>query len=278
MNRLYILLAIIGCFSISWIEAQERSLTALKITQSIKIDGNLDETAWKEAAMADSFILNSPQYGVPASQRSVVRVLYNDQAIYVSAYLYDDPALIRKQLTSRDGEQRNDVDYFSVFFDTYNDDQNGFQFLVTSRNVQSDGRLLPNLNSQFGPPSDYTWDAVWESRVQMQEDGWTVEMKIPYSALRFSKKDIQEWGINFQRYSRRNNESSFWNKIDPNQNGFVNQFGNMQGIKNILPPLRLSFLPYVTAGSRKVPYANGETKTDKISQILRKITMDVMVG
>lgn len=274
MNRIYILLAVLGCFTLPSIHAQERSLAALKINGSIKIDGNLDEASWKEAAPADSFILNSPQFGVPASQRSIVRILYNDQAIYVGAYLYDDPKLIRKQLTSRDGEQRNDVDYFSVFFDTYNDDQNGFQFLVTSRNVQSDGRLLPNLNSQFGPPSDYTWDAVWESRVQMRDDGWTVEMKIPYSALRFSKKDIQEWGINFQRYSRRNNESSFWNKIDPNQNGFVNQFGNVKGIKNILPPLRLSFLPYVTAGTRVVPYATGEKKTD----FLRNGGMDVKYG
>lgn len=274
MNAIYTLLAIIGCLGIAQAEAQERSISALKINSSIKIDGHLEEALWKEAAAADSFILNSPQFGVPASQRSVVRILYNDQAIYIGAYLYDDPKLIRKQLTSRDGEQRNDVDYFSVFFDTYNDDQNGFQFLVTSRNVQSDGRLLPNLNSQFGPPSDYTWDAVWESRVQMLEDGWSVEMKIPYSALRFSKKDVQEWGINFQRYSRRNNESSFWNKIDPNQNGFVNQFGNVQGIKNILPPLRLSFLPYVTAGTRTVPYATGEKKTD----FLRNGGMDLKYG
>lgn len=274
MKCTYILLAIIGCLAITPIHAQERSLVAHKINNTIKIDGHLHEPGWKEASVADSFILNSPEFGIPASQRTKVRILYNDQAIYIGAYLYDDPTLIRKQLTSRDGEQRNDVDYFSVFFDTYNDDQNGFQFLVTSRNVQSDGRLMPNLNSQFGPPSDYTWDAVWESRVQIQEDGWTVEMKIPYSALRFSKKEIQDWGINFQRYSRRNNESSFWNKIDPNQNGFVNQFGNVQGIKDIAPPLRLSFLPYVTAGTRTVPYATGERKTD----FLRNGGMDLKYG
>lgn len=268
------LLLSIACSLTSFLFAQERGLKALKIDVPIKIDGQLDEFIWKEAAAAEDFILNSPKFGDPASQRSVVKVLYSDQAIYVGAYLYDDPSLIRKQLTSRDGEQRNDVDYFSVFFDTYNDDQNGFQFLVTSRNVQSDGRLLPNLNSQFGPPSDYSWDAVWESKVQLQKDGWTVEMKIPYSALRFSQKEIQDWGVNFQRYSRRNNESSFWNKIDPNQNGFVNQFGHLQDIKNIVPPLRLSFLPYITAGTRIVPYANGETKTE----FLRNGGMDLKYG
>jgi len=75
-------------------------------------------------------------------------------------------------------------------------------------------------------------------------------MKIPYSALRFSKQEIQDWGINFQRYTRRYNESVFWNKVDPNQNGFVNQFGNLKGLSKIQPPLRLSLLPYITGGVR----------------------------
>jgi hypothetical protein len=176
------LLAIVLC------SAQERKLVALRIHSPIKIDGNLEEATWQQADVADSFIANTPHYGKPASQKTIVHILYDDQAIYIGAYLYDEPGLIRKQLTSRDGEQRRDVDYFSIFFDTYNDDQNGYQFLVTSRNVQTDGRVVPTLNSQFGPPSDYTWDAVWESNVKMQKDGWSVEMKIPYSAIRFSKK------------------------------------------------------------------------------------------
>ena len=249
-------------------------LSALRIHTAIKIDGNLDEPIWQKASIADSFIVNSPHFGELSSQKTNVHILYDDQAVYVGAYLYDESGKIRKQLTSRDGEQRKDVDFFSVFFDTYNDKQNGFQFLVTSRNVQSDGRLVATLISQFGLPSDYSWDAVWESNVKMQKDGWSVEMKIPYSALRFSKNSIQEWGLNFQRFKRGNNESSFWNKVDPNQNGFVNQFGNLTGVENILPPLRLSFLPYVTAGIRKVPYANGTSKTE----FLRNGGMDVKYG
>ena len=254
--------------------AQEKKLAALRINKPVKIDGNLDEAVWQQAAVADSFIANSPDFGKPCSQKTIVHILYDDQAIYIGAYLYDVPGDIRRQLTSRDGEQRKDVDYFSVFFDTYNDDQNGYQFLVTSRNVQSDARLVANLVSQFGPPSDYTWDAVWESNVKLQKDGWSVEMKIPYSAIRFSKKDIQDWGINFQRYLRRTNESVYWNKVDPNQSGFVNQFGNLSGVENIAPPLRLSFLPYITSGFRTVPYADGRRKTD----FLRNGGMDVKYG
>jgi hypothetical protein len=254
--------------------AQEKNLAALKINAPIKIDGILDEADWQQAAIADSFIVNSPSFGAAAKQKSAVRILYSDQAVYVGAYLYDDPKLIRKQLTARDGESRQDIDYFSVFFDTYNDNQNGYQFLVTARNVQSDGRLVANKVSQFGLPTDYSWDAVWESKVTIQKDGWVVEMKIPYSALRFSKKEIQDWGVNFQRYTRRNNESAFWNKVDPKQNGFVNQFGNLTGVNNIVPPLRLSVLPYITSGVRTTPLANGSTNTT----FLRNGGMDLKYG
>lgn len=254
--------------------AQDKQLAAFRINSPIKIDGNLDESLWKSAEGASDFIINNPDFGKPATQKTVVHILYDDQAVYIGAYLYDEPGKIRKQLTSRDGEQRKDVDYFSVFFDTYHDKQNGYQFLVTSRNVQTDGRLVPNMTSQFGLPSDYSWDAVWESNVKLQKDGWTVEMKIPYSALRFSKKEVQDWGLNFQRYMRSNNESAFWNKVDPNQSGFVNQFGSLTEVTQITPPLRLSFLPYITGGIRKIPYANGTQKTD----ILRNGGMDVKYG
>jgi len=132
--------------------------------------------------------------------------LYDNSAIYIGAYLYDDPSLIRTQLTARDEEHQSDADYFSVFFDTYDDKQNGFQFLVTTRNVQTDARLGPNLATamDFG---DKTWDAVWESRTKINKDGWTVEMKIPYISLRFAKKNIQNWGLQFLRFTRRNSET-----------------------------------------------------------------------
>ena len=81
---------------------------------------------------------------------------------------------------------------------------------------------------------DKTWDAVWESRTKINKDGWTVEMKIPYISLRFAKKDIQNWGLQFLRFTRRNSETSFWNPVDPNVNGFVNQFGQYKNLKNIL--------------------------------------------
>jgi len=160
--------------------SQEKSLQATKTDKLPKIDGDLGDAAWINVPVAADFIQNYPALGQPASQKTIIKVIYDNSAIYIGAYLYDDPSLIRKQLTARDAEQQKDVDYFSIFFDTYNDNQNGFQFVVTSANVQSDARLGPNLGGGFGEYGDKTWDAVWESKVQMQKDGWTVEIKIPY--------------------------------------------------------------------------------------------------
>ncbi|MFM1857485.1 MAG: hypothetical protein RLZ05_545 [Bacteroidota bacterium] len=275
--RINTLLLLIGLFLSTASLAQSalplRKMQTARTLTAPKIDGKITDSVWTQVTPVSNFIINSPDFGKPAKLKTEVWVLYDDVAMYVAAKLTDQPRSIRKQLTARDGEQRQDVDYFSVFLDTYNDNQNGFQFVVTSRNVQSDGRISPNIQSQFGPPSDYSWDAVWESNVQLTSDGWTVEMRIPYISLRFAKTEKQTWGVNFQRFSRGTNESSYWNTIDPNEAGFVNQFGDLEGITGIEPPLRLSFLPYVTTGIRTTPTAKGN-----VNETLRNGGMDVKWG
>ena len=237
--------------------SQVRTLPAIKTNTPPTIDGNLDDEAWQQIAFAHQFTQNFPQVGQPASQRTEVKVVYDNSAIYIAAYLYDNPELIRKQITARDEEQMKDLDYFSVFFDTYNDHQNGFQFLVTSSNVQTDARLAPNVTPGYGEYGDKTWDAVWDSKVSIKKDGWVVEMKIPYISLRFSRNEMQTWGLQFLRSARRNNETSFWNPVDPNINGFLNQFGLLTNLQDIKPPLRLSLSPYVSTGVRSTPDKNG---------------------
>ncbi len=256
--------------------SQDKSLQATRINQAPKIDGNLNDEAWTNVPIATNFSQTYPDAGKSASQITEVKVLYDNNAVYIGAYLYDSASLIRKQITARDEERLKDVDYFAIFFDTYNDKQNGFQFVVTSANVQSDAKLGPNLGSTdgFGGYGDNTWDAVWESKVQMQKDGWTVELRIPYISLRFAKKDMQDWGIQFQRLIRRTNESCFWSEINPSVNGFVNQFGLYKGLKDLQPPMRLSFAPYISTGYRKSPdLTNGFTKN-----WLRSGGMDVKYG
>ncbi|MBC6490236.1 hypothetical protein BC349_04625 [Flavihumibacter stibioxidans] len=236
-----------------FLAAQNKQTITTRVGHAPKLDGVLDDEAWKGVAEAGDFITNQPSFGKAASQRTSVKVVYDHYAIYIAAQLYDDPTAVRRQLTARDQHNRADADHFAIFIDTYKDRQNGFQFLVTSRNVQSDARLSANFSGDWGNYGDVSWDAVWDSRVAMNKEGWSVEMKIPYSAIRFSKDSLQSWGIQFLRFSRAHNETSFWNPVNPAVNGFVNQFGDLEGLKDLAPPLRLSFSPYISGGYRSNP-------------------------
>lgn len=251
----------------------QKILIAVKTRQAPVIDGKLDDTVWQSAPLAVDFVQNSPNFGKPASAKTEVKILYANDAVYIGAKLYDDPSAIRKQLTARDGEQRQDADYFSVFFDTYNDKQNGFQFLVTPANVQSDTKLTASANVGWGEFGDRSWDAVWQSQTSMTKDGWVVEMRIPYFSIRFAKQPVQTWGIQFLRYLRRSNETAYWNPVDPNENGFINQFGHYKDLHEIKPPLRLSFSPYLSSGIRYP--AAGALKT---RETLHNGGMDVKYG
>jgi hypothetical protein len=258
---------------------QQKKLLAHKMNSTIKMDGLLDEKAWAEAPAATDFIIYYPTPGKPSSEKTVVKILYDETAVYVGAYLYDSNAAnIPAQMTARDNEGRAFADNFSVIFDTYNDDQNAFQFLVTTANVQSDVRMSQGGKfSCFGDdycPNDRNWDAVWDSKTRIVKDGWIVEMKIPFFSLRFAKKDVQSWGLQLGRFMRLKNENSYWSELDPQQNGFIAQFGGLDGLQNLTPPLRLSFLPYVSGGYNSTPGINDVYK----NTFLRAGGMDVKYG
>ncbi len=255
------------------INAQVRSIPAIKINQSVKIDGNLDDEAWKNIEPTGDFITLSPVFGKTSTRITKVKIAYDNTAIYIGAYLYDDPANIRKQLTARDVLDRQDVDIFAVGFDTYHDKQNAFVFRVTAANVQGDLKESQNGSNNGGVVYDHTWDAVWESKTSIKADGWVAEIKIPLSAIRFSKNGLQDWGINFSRFTRKENENSVWNPIDPNISGELNQWGVWSGLNNIKPPTRLSFLPYLSGGLRISPTEKGH-----VTEFLRTGGMDVKYG
>ena len=251
------------------LQAQVKSIPAVKINLPVKIDANLDDEAWKNIEPVGDFITASPVYGKPSSRKTLVKIAYDNTAIYVGAYMYDDPANIRKQLTARDVLDRQDVDIFVVGFDTYHDIQNAFIFRVSAANVQGDSKLSQGA----GVVNDLTWDAVWESKTSIKKDGWVAEIKIPLSAIRFSKKDVQDWGLNFARFTRNENENSIWNPINPNVSGELNQWGIWTGLHNIEPPTRLSFLPYLSGGIRVSPTSRGN-----VTEYLKSGGMDVKYG
>ncbi len=243
--------------------AQHRTFNAIKINQPIKIDGNLNDAAWQNISSQTGFKTFSPVSGKAASKQTDIKIAYDNAAIYVAAFMHDSVHLIHRQYCSRDGiytaGYRVDADYLVLGFDTYNDKQNAFTFMITAAGVQIDTR--ETQNSSAGIKNDPSWDAVWESSVSIQENGWIAEVKIPYSALRFSNKEIQEWGFNAGRMIRSLNEVSTWSPQDNKVGGDINQWGTLSGLRGITPPVRLSILPYLSGGVSVSPTTNG-TVTD----------------
>ncbi|PHI20033.1 hypothetical protein CEQ90_09860 [Lewinellaceae bacterium SD302] len=215
-------------------------LSALRITDNIRVDGNLDEAIWSQAEKTVDFIERRPNPGTKSSQSSRVSVLYDDSGVYVGAMLYDEnPDSILNELTERD--ELGNTDFFGFIIDTYQSGLNGFEFLVTPGNVQFDATTSEDRGE------DTNWDAVWSSSTSITDEGWVVEMFIPYSAIRFPKTSEQTWGLNFVRKIQREQEQSFWSEIRPDVDGFLTQAGQLTDIVNIKAPFRLQLTPFVTA-------------------------------
>lgn len=224
----------------------QKKIEALRIESKITIDGELSEGEWNSAKTATDFIQSSPQVGDTASQKTKVRILYDDFNIYIGAICYEDMSQLSQVLSQRDDFNSN-TDYFTFIIDTYNDDQNGFAFGVSSMGVQYDAKIFVS-----------EWyrelDMAWKSQVKFNEDNWTVEIIIPYSAFRFAKKEVQNWGVNFIRQVSRKRESSSWNPIRPDFENDMAQCGDLLNVTGIQPPFRLSLMPYISSYAEHFPY------------------------
>ncbi len=230
--------------STAYSQIAKRQLSAKRITTSIKIDGVLDEPAWKDAPLADKFTELQPKPFTPENPENATQVyfVYDNEGIYVGGYLHEKfKDSIAAELSGRDGFGNND--FIGIVFDTYVDKLNGFEYFVTPLGEQWDAKVSPNSN---GNSEDFSWNAVWESKAKLQADGWSFEMFIPYSAIRFGKKNVQDWGLNIVRKRQKSGQQLFWQSIDPNANGFLTQEGLFTGLEGIKPPMRLQFSPYLS--------------------------------
>lgn len=237
-------------------QTEKKSLTELKNKKSIEttqrkgsisIDGILNEDDWKHAETAKDFIMFDPDNGKPehADQKTEVKVLYDNSAVYIGAMLYDsEPKKILKEITERDNIGA--ADFFGVFINGFNDGQQEYSFFVTASNGQGD--CVRTTDGE-----DFSWDAIWNSKAKITDKGWVVEMRIPYAALRFPKNDIQKWGIQFFREVRRFRQKFTWNRVDNKAGSFTQQAGELNNIKNISPPTRLFIMPYLSFYSNKPP-------------------------
>src|SRR5262245_45745171 len=164
---------------------------AVRLTTPIAVDGVLSEAVWHGDNAVTDFKQRDPVEGAAPSQRSEVRVAYDEDALYVGARLYDSaPDSILARLSRRDVSVP--ADRFSVYLDPYHDRRSGYYFLVNAAGTLFDGTLS---NDGWEDPS---WDGVWDAKVHRDEQGWAVEMRIPYSQLRFRPQDSMTWGVNFR--------------------------------------------------------------------------------
>ena len=218
----------------------------------ITVDGILDERDWKDVPSGSGFIQHEPHDGEPATEKTFVRVVYDDEAVYIAVHAYDSqPDCIVGRLTRRDEDSPSD--WIHVFFDSYHDRRTGFRFSVNPAGVKTDCMYFDDTNE------DSNWDAVWNVATRRNEDGWTAEFGIPLSQLRFADNGrTNTWGFQVARQICRNNELSFWSPTPRDCNQIVSRFGLLEGLRNLPKLRRLEVLPY-TVGSLET---FGETEDD----------------
>jgi hypothetical protein len=229
---------------------------AIRAVTPIVIDGGLDDEVWLKAPPATEFIQRDPDEGKPATERTELRVAYDDDALFVGVRLHDrEPARIARQLARRDTEA--EADGFWLFLDPHHDHLTGAAFSVSAAGVQGDSTVH---NDSW---QDNSWDAVWESAVKMDERGWTVEMRLPYSQLRFPAADRHTFGINAMRYIQRRNERAWLVHVPKTESGLASRFGHLEGLAGVSPHRTVELLPYfVSRGEFIAPSEPGDPFND----------------
>jgi hypothetical protein len=235
------------------------SISAVRVDQAPKIDGVLDDEVWKKATLVEEFTQQEPREGAPATERTEVRVLYDGKSLIVGVHAFDaQPSAIVATEMRRDSDRLLDEDNFELILDTFNDSRNGYMFVTTplgakleqqiSEEGEGNNRIgLGLVNSNINK----NWDGIWDVAARITDDGWTAEISIPLTTLRFADTAQQTWGINFMRNIRRKNEQVFWAPIPKAYTlTRVSQAGSLVGLEALNHGLDLKLKPYVVSGVR----------------------------
>lgn len=253
-----------------------KKYTAVRILTAPKIDGILDDDAWKNISAAADFVMARPIEGSAPTQKTAFKITYDNTALYVAAMMYDTaPDSILHELGLRDGQDPSrsngfvdlNADYFRFVVDPYNLHQDAYDFGVYASGVQADSKF-----------SDATFDAVWESAVKRNNQGWAVELKIPYSAIRFPKKPVQQWSFQITRNIRRNREFDQWCLTPSGAYNAQLYWGALNGIENVNPPIRLSLTPFVSGYIERTPAYDTDTTFSYANSFSYNIGADIKYG
>lgn len=251
-SKLTLTLILFGCSSILFSQNEESSEnTPLKYetrvyttasiagTEGISIDGNLDEAAWNVVEWTTDYVEFQPDVGTSPTEQTKMKIVYDEKNLYVAFRCYHaDPSTIEDRMGRRDDFPG---DWVEINIDSYNDDRTGFSFTASASGVKGDEFISNNGNF------DDSWNPIWYLRTAIDDEGWTAEIRIPLSQLRFGNEEEQVWGIQSTRRYFNNEERSLWQPLPPNPPGWVSEFGELRGIKGIKPQKQLEIQPYGVA-------------------------------
>ena len=259
------------------LQTEKPVVQAIRAAESPRIDGSLDEAAWQSAPVVDRFLQQEPQEGAPATDRTEVRVLYDEGHLYIGVRAYSSLAVSATEMR-RDADRLFDEDNFQVILDTFHDSRNGYMFLTTPLGAKLEQQIFDEgEGGGRGTTANVNrnWDGVWDAAARITEDGWTAEIEIPFSTVRFAPSDAQVWGVNFQRHTRRKNESVLWAPIPKAYTlTRVSMAGELHGLEGISRGLDLRLKPFMVAGVRNVQSSRTSSDTDPI----RDIGLDARYG
>lgn len=199
-----------------------------------KLDGVLDDAVWSNTTWVSGFMQKQPDEGEPAKNRTEVAFVYDEDALYMAARCHSaDPDAILSTVSRRD--KPGNSERIIVSFDTYRDLRTAYTFSVTVSGTRVDAYHA--TDNEGG--ADHDWDPVWTAKTALTADGWTAEMRIPFTQLRFNNRDVQVWGVNINRWVPSMSEDSFWIVVPRNETGWSSRMGDLVGIEGIRPSRRI---------------------------------------
>jgi hypothetical protein len=288
--KLFNCLCFLFCISFCFLNAQEvspfsgKTYTTLQIegTSAPSIDGSLDDFIWASVEWGSDFIEVDPDENTEPSVQTKFKILYDQKHLYVALKALDPkPKTITNRLSRRDGFVG---DRINVLIDSYHDLRTGFLFTVTAAGVRGDEFVTDN-----GDNVDESWNPIWSTKALIDDEGWSAEMKIPLSQLRFSSDQNQIWGLNVTRQYFKNNEFSAWNRIPVGAAGWVSEAGELKGLTSINSQKQIEIQPFVVTKLDRYeaepgnPYADGNDFTvnaglDAKIGITNDLTLDVTIN
>ncbi|MEQ8577029.1 DUF5916 domain-containing protein [Fulvivirga sp.] len=226
-----------------------------------KIDGKLDEPSWEKVEWSGDYTEWSPEENTAPTEQTKLKILYDDKYLYVAFRCFDkDPKGVVRRLSRRDGF---DGDWVEINIDSFHDLRTAFSFTISASGVRGEEFITNN-----GASWDNTWNPIWMAKTNVDDEGWTAEIKIPLSQLRFGKDTDQVWGIQSTRRYFRNEERSVWQRNPLNSPGWVSEFGELHGLDKLKPQRQMEIQPYIVASTKTYEAIEGDPYNDGRDNIL----------